>query len=75
MEIATKRTIGNYNQVTVRHDSLSFDLGLLDDDESRELAKTLIDAAFDLCGKYKWDADEVFRAILVDLGIDEEAHQ
>jgi len=70
MEFKIKRTSGgSFTSVDVNDGGTTIDLGYLDDDEARELAMTLVGAAYDL-GPALYDCPEWFAGILAECDIE-----
>ena len=63
MEIKIKHT-SSFVQVGVAEGQTTIDLGLLNDDERDDLARTLIDAAYEMGPKYNDACEEWFAGML-----------
>ena len=59
-----------YSWVVVKDGGTTIDLGMLNDDERDDLAKTLINAAYEVGPTFKYDCDPWFFGMLETCGID-----
>ena len=69
MEFHIRRIGEIHANVKVADGGTTIEIGLLDEDERLELAKTLVNAAYELGPKYCYECNEWFRDVLLACDI------